>query len=66
MQYDVQEAYLLYIEGRLDDDYWRTRDAIFRAYMETSAAREVYRRDRTLGVLHGDFVIWADQVLEEE
>ena len=65
MQYDIQEAYLLYIEGRLDEAYWQTRAAIFRAYMEASADREVYRQGKALDLLHTDFVAWADQVLGE-
>ena len=64
MQYDIQEAYLLYVEGRLDEPYWLTRASLFRAYMNTSAARAVYERDKALGVLHADFVRWADQVLD--
>jgi hypothetical protein len=65
MQYDIQEAYLLYIEGRLDEAYWLTRASIFKAYMETSGGREVYSRHKALGVLHADFVRWADQNLDE-
>jgi hypothetical protein len=59
------EAYLLYIEGRLDDAYWQTRASIFRTYMEASAGREVYRQGKAPGLLHTDFVDWADQVLDE-
>jgi hypothetical protein len=63
--YDVQEAYLLNREGRLSDEYWETRDAIFVAYMKFAPALDVYHRDRDLGVLHPDFVSWADQTLAE-
>ena len=65
MLYDVQEAYLLYREGRLDERYWKTRSALFSAYMEQSLAQEVYSRDKGQGVLHQDFVTWADSVLQE-
>jgi hypothetical protein len=65
MQYDIQEAYLLYHEGLLDEAYWLTRASKFRAYMQSSNGREVYKRHKTLGVLHADFVRWADQVLDE-
>ena len=65
MQYDIQEAYLLFIEDRLDESYWRTRAAIFMAYMQSSSAREVYSRDRELGVLHPEFVVWADHAMRE-
>ena len=64
MQYDVQEAFLLFVEDRLDETYWDTRSAIFLAYMHSELARAIYVRDKELGVLHPDFVEWADQALE--
>ena len=66
MQYDIQEAFLLYMEGRLDEAYWQTRAAIFKAYMESPYGREVYREHRSLGVLHPTFTDWADQVVEND
>ena len=65
MIYDIQEAYLLHSEGRLDDSYWQTRAAIFLTYIKTAPAREVYDRDKKLGVLHGDFVVWADKATKK-
>lgn len=65
MLYDVQEAYLLYREARLDQGYWDTRAALFAAYMQQKRARDVYDTDVGLGVFHADFVTWADQALEE-
>ena len=63
--YDVQEAYLLNREGRLDDGYWGTRASIILAYLEPAAAREIYRRDSSIGALHPDFVQWLDNALED-
>jgi hypothetical protein len=63
--YDVQEAYLLYVEGRLDELYWKTRAAIFVAYMTSESAREAYRSNKKLGVLHDDFLIWANEAIGE-
>jgi len=63
--YDVQEAYLLYREGGLDDCYWSTRAASIRAYLGQAPAREVYARDRELGTLHAEFVHWLDSVLDD-
>ena len=65
MLYDVQESYLLHREGRLDDGYWMTRDAVFKAYMQQQFAREIYKRDKSLSLLHSDFALWADVVIEE-
>jgi hypothetical protein len=64
MVYDVQEAFLLHQEGRLDEAYWKTRSALIVSYMTQDLARGIYIRDKALGLLHEDFVLWADQVLE--
>ena len=63
MLYDVQEAFLLHREGRLEEEYWGTRQAIFAAYMRTPLAVEVYERDKSLEILHDEFVEWADTKL---
>jgi len=64
--YDIQEAFLLHREGRLDDEYWETRAAIVLAYMAQMQARDVYQRDRALGVLHADYVSWLDQAIADK
>ena len=65
MLYDVQEAYLLYREARLDEGYWSTRASLFSAYMEQERARQIYNRDMSQGVFHVDFVDWANDALKE-
>jgi hypothetical protein len=62
--YDVQEAFLLRQEKRLDEGYWLTRSALFVTSMSQDAARGVYERDKRTGLLHKDFVYWADGILE--
>ena len=64
MMYDVQEAYLLKQEGRLDEGYWKTRSALFSSMMFQDLARSIYESNKNLGVLHEDFVSWADGILE--
>ncbi len=59
--YDVQEAFLLHREGRLDEEYWKTRTALVLAYLALKPAREVYLQDKSRGVLHSDFVKWLDR-----
>ena len=59
--YDVQEAFLLNQEGRLDDDYWATRAAIARAYLEQPRARQIYERDKAQGTLLPEFQDWVDR-----
>ena len=66
MLYDVQEAFLLYRDERLDKEYWRTRSAIFGSYMKYAVARDVYLRDKELGVLHSEFLVWADQIIASQ
>ena len=63
--YDVQEAYLLYREGRLDEAYWNTRQSLILSYLQPTTAREIYRENASIGVLHADFVQWLDSALEE-
>ena len=63
--YDIQEGFLLHQEGRLDDEYWRTRAAIVLAYLSQEEARAVYQSNKVLGVLHSDYVRWLDRALEE-
>jgi hypothetical protein len=62
--YDVQEAFLLRQEERLDEGYWLTRSALFVTSMSQDAARRVYEKDKRAGLLHKDFVYWADGILE--
>jgi len=64
LMYDVQEAFLLRKEERLDENYWRTRSALFESAMIQEPARRVYDRDKKSGVLHKEFVFWADQKLD--
>jgi hypothetical protein len=63
--YDVQEAFLLHREGRLSEDYWITRQALVQHYLSTPAAMERYHEQKSIGVLHQDFVAWLDSALEE-
>ena len=62
--YDVQEAFLLHREGRLDDGYWETRGALTRVYLKSEAARAVYETEKGQGILHTEFVEWIDSQLE--
>ena len=63
--YDVQEAYLLHAEGRLDEAYWNTRASIVLQYLGPTVARAIYHRDSSIGALHPDFVSWLDNALDE-
>ena len=58
--YDVQEAFLLHREGRLDDGYWNTRGALTAVYLHPKAARLVYDSEKSQGILHAEFIAWVD------
>lgn len=59
--YDVQEAFVLNREGRLDDAYWTTRAAVAKIYMAQPLAKQIYERNKSLGTLLPDFTDWVDQ-----
>jgi len=65
MLYDVQEAFALNQEGRLDDAYWGTRAAIASTYMSSPLARALYEREKELGTLLPPFVRWMDGWITE-
>jgi hypothetical protein len=63
MLYDVQEAFFLHREGRLDLAYWKTRGALIRVYLRPEAALAIYDSERGQGILHEEFIAWADSQL---
>jgi len=64
--YDVQEAFLLHREGRLDEEYWKTRTALILDYLAQTPARDAYLRIKSRGLLHSEFVKWLDSAREGE
>ena len=63
MLLDIQNAYLLNQEGRLDAQYWNTRSALVRSYLRQPLALSVYERDKNLGTLDSRFTDWLDAQL---
>lgn len=61
-----EEAFLLYRDGMLDEEYWGTRAGVLLSALRSSAARQVYIDTRALGFYTPDFVTWADEALVEE
>ena len=61
--YDVQEAFLLHSEGRLDDGYWSTREKLIITYLEPPIARQIYEENKMRGVLHPEYIKWLEAVL---
>ena len=61
--YDVQEAFLLHREGRLDEGYWSTREKLIISYLDPPIARQIYEENKVSGVLHPEYIRWLDAVL---
>ncbi len=61
----TEEAFLLYKDGLLDEEYWLTRARVMLAALRYDAAHEVYMQTRNAGFYTPDFVAWADEALAE-
>ncbi len=61
-----EEAYLLYRDGMLDEEYWGTRAGVLLAALRSSVARQVYFDTRDAGFYTPDFVRWADSAIMEK
>lgn len=61
----TEEAFLLYRDGLLDEEYWMTRAGVMMAALRTDVARTVYFRTWDLGFYTRDFVAWADEALAD-
>lgn len=62
----VEEAYLLYRDGLLDEGYWETRAGVLLTVLRSDRARKIYTETKEAGFYTGDFVIWLDQALTEK
>ncbi len=62
----TEEAFLLYRDGMLDEDYWRTRTGVMLAAMQSQIANEFYHLTRDAGFYTRDFVVWADAAIFEK
>lgn len=63
--YDVQEAFLLHEEGRLSSEYWKTRSSLIKAYLASDVAKQIYREQKAVDVLHQAFVDWVDKTIDD-
>ena len=62
----VEDAYLQYREGRLDESQVRIRLAAASIYLRRQAGRERYEQLRTGEVFSEDFIQWLDEQLAEQ
>lgn len=61
----TEEAFLLYRDGMLDEEYWSTRAGVMLAAMRSDVARQIYYDTRDAGFYTGDFAAWADDAISE-
>ena len=61
----TEEAFLLYRDGLLDEEYWLTRAGVMVAALRSDVARAVYINTRDSGFYTGGFVAWADNALAD-
>ena len=62
----AEEAYLLFLEGQLSEEYWQTRAAIALNLLNAPELREAYKRARDSGFYQPEFTIWLDRALVEK
>jgi hypothetical protein len=60
-----EEAYLLYRDGLLDEEYWMTRAGVMLTILRSERARQVYFQTRDSGFYTDDFVDWVDKAVRE-
>ncbi len=61
----TEEAFLLYRDGLLYEEYWMTGAGVMVAALRSDVARTVYVRTRESGFYTGDFMAWADNALAD-
>jgi len=61
----AEEAYLQFLEDRLDEAYTLTRRAVVLANLDSPAARDAYIAIRSRGFLHPVFQGWIDEAAAE-
>lgn len=61
-----EEAYLLYRDGMLDEEYWMTRAGVMLTILRSGGARQVYFQTRDSGFYTDDFVDWVDKAIRDK
>lgn len=61
----TEEAFLLYRDDMLEEEYWQTRAGVMLAALRSDLARNIYYDTRDAGFYTSDFVIWANDAISE-
>ena len=62
----TEEAYLLYRDGMLDEEYWGSRANVMLTILRTEITRKIYYKTKEGGFYTGDFASWVDKALLEK
>ena len=61
----TEEAYLLYRDEMLDEEYWQTRAGVMIAALRSQNARQIFFNTRDAGFYTPDFAAWASAAISE-
>jgi len=61
----TEEAYLLYRDGMLEEEYWKTRASVMITALRSPNARQIFFKTRDAGFYTSDFAAWATTALSE-
>jgi len=61
----TEEAYLLYRDEMLDEEYWQTRAGVMIAALRSENARQIFFDTRDAGFYTPDFAAWASTAISE-
>lgn len=62
----TEEAFLLYRDGLLDEEYWATRAGVALTILRSRQARAFYTQTSEAGFYTSDFVAWMDKAIAEK
>ena len=62
----TEEAYLLYRDGLLEEEYWKTRARVMLAALRSPQARQVFIDTRNAGFYTPDFALWVNAAISEK
>jgi len=62
----TEEAFLLYMDEMLDEEYWRTRANVLLTMLNSIRTREIYNQTKNSGFYTKAFSVWVDKALREK
>jgi len=62
----TEEAFLLYRDGMLNEEYWNTRANVLLTMLKSKQTREIYHQTKNVGFYTKAFSVWVDKALREK